>query len=192
MNIRILPILTLLLLSFICISCGHYAQQPASRQGRATITDTIPPLREQIYLQVRNGNTTEALALLEKTGHQAVPLFKDQFQRAHKDFSMGLTSFEDHAITLARIHYAILEYTPGETDAGNAAGVPKDQVRKLAEEGELEAALQMLLPAFEKDATLQLARLHSTEKYFQQGLVTEAEWSREKLKIKFAILELAE
>ncbi|MBK6622148.1 MAG: hypothetical protein IPG32_15180 [Saprospirales bacterium] len=81
---------------------------------------------------------------------------------------------------------------PGETPAGNAAGVPNDQVRKVAEDGELEAALQMLLPAFEKDATLQLARLHSTEKYFQQGLVTEAEWSQEKLKIKFAILELAE
>ncbi len=105
---------------------------------------------------------------------------------------MGLVSFEDHAIALARVHYAILECTPGETPAGNAASVPNDQVRKVAEDGELEAALQMLLPAFEKDATLQLARLHSTEKYFQQGLVTEAEWSQEKLKIKFAILELAE
>ena len=153
--------------------------------------DTPATLKEQIYSQVREGNTAEALDLLEKTNPQEARLLKGQFERAHQDFSRGLIGFDDFAITLARLHYASLEMAPGEATAEKPA-IPRDQVRTLAEAGELEAALQLLLPVIELDATLLFARLHSTEKYYQQGLVSEEQLERLKLNIKFAILEMAE
>lgn len=186
---RNIPFVSLLVLLVICMNCGH-AQLPTSGQGQTT-TATIPSLREQIYSQVREGNTLEALDLLEKTNPQDAQLLKTQFERAHEDFSRGLIGFDDLSMTLARLHYASLEMAPGEAAAEKPA-IPRDQVSTLAEAGELETALQLLLPAIEQDATLLFARLHSTGKYYQQGLVSEEQLERLKLNIKFAILEMAE
>lgn len=168
-----------------------FAQPLSSRDAQVATQDTLPTLREQIYSQVRDGKTAEALALLEKTKPEDTQLLKAQFERVQQDFSRGLIGFDDFAITLARLHYATLEMVPGATAVEKAA-IPRAQVRKLAEEGELEEALRLLLPAIELDATLLFARLHSTEKYYKQGLVTDAQLDRLKLSVKFAILELAE
>ena len=42
------------------------------------------------------------------------------------------------------------------------------------------------------DFAITLARIHSTEKYYQQGLVSEDQLDRLKLNVKFAILEMAD
>lgn len=174
----------------LCTSCTS-AQSPAAQEVQVATRDTLATLREQIYSQVREGNTLEALDLLEMTNPQDAQLLKTQFERAHQDFSRGLIEFDDFAITLARLHYASLEMAPREAAAEKPA-IPSDQVRTLAEAGELEEALQLLLPALELDATLLFARLHSTEKYYRQGLVSEEQLEQLKLNIKFAILEMAE
>lgn len=174
----------------------HYsctpAQSPSSQEAQVETVNTLPTLRAQIFRQVREGNTAEALDLFEKSNLQDARLFKAQFEKMHQDFSKGLIGFDDVAMTLARIHYAILEMTPGEAPAAEKTAISNEQIRKLAEEGELEEALHLLLPVIEKDATLLQARLHSTEKYYKQGLVSEEQLDRLKLNVKFAILELAD
>lgn len=190
------PVLSLLLglVLFIVPITGLFLlyTQLSPSKSIQTAAKVIPFLRESVYLQVRNANTLEALALLEKTGNPDVQLIKDQFQRVLQDFLKGVISFDSFSIAQARIHQGILRFTSreGRSDAGKAA-VHNGEVRKLAEEGDLEAALQLLLPTLEEDATLLLSQLHSTREYYLLGLVNEEQLGRLKSKIKFAILELA-
>ena len=166
--------------------------QPPSTKDAQVAGDTVLTQREQILNEVRIGNTGEALNLLERTSPQEAILLKGQFERVHKDFSRGLIGFDDFAIALARIHFSILEWAPAKTTKTDVDAIPRDQIRKLAEAGALEEALQLLLPAMEEDATLMLARIRSTQGYYNRGLVSEEQLDRLKLNLKFGILELVE
>ena len=166
--------------------------KPPPAQNAQVERETVLTQREQILNEVQKGNTEEALDLLERTSPQEAILLKGQFERVHKDFSRGLIGFDDFAITLARIHFAILEWAPAKTTKTDVDAIPRDQIRKLAEAGALEEALQLLLPAMEEDATLMLARIRSTQGYYNQGLVSEEQLDRLKLNLKFGILELVE
>ena len=189
------PITTLtssLLFTILLLWASCTVTKPPSTQDAQVAGESVLTQREQIFNEVRKGNTGGALDLLEKTSNQEAILLKAQFEKAHKDFSRGLIYFDDLAITLARIHFAIVELAPPKTSEVNVAAIPKDQVRKLAEAGELEEALQLLLPSMEEDATLMLARIRSTQSYYNQGLVREEQLDRLKLNVKFGILELVE
>lgn len=186
------PISSVLLAILLLWTSCTAAKRPSTQDAPVAAGDTLLTQREQIFNEVREGNTAKALALLEKTKPQDALLLKAQFEQAHKDFSRGLIDFDDFAITLARIHFAIVEWAPGETTQATVATTSKNQVRELAEAGELEEALHLLLPAMEEDAILMLARLHSTEKCYQQGLIPEDQLDQLKLKLKFAILEMVE
>ena len=128
---------------------------------------------------------------MKKAGIKDAILQQSRFEEGQKHFSAGLINYEDWAITQARINYAILEILPQQVPETTTAPIPRDQIKKLTEAGQLEAALRLLIPAKPFDGTLVLARIKTAEKNYKLGLIDAANLDRIRGQVSFAILEMS-
>ncbi len=119
-------------------------------------------------------------------------LFSSQLNESKRQFSLGTISFETWSITRNKIGLSLLDAGPNLTLPPGHQPIDKNKINAWLDAGQADLVLDYLQNAGSKIAFLLEGRLARVNQAYKRGIIPEEEANREKSRIKYAIITLAE
>jgi ribosomal protein S20 len=119
-------------------------------------------------------------------------LFSTQLNENKRQFSLGTINFETWSTARNKIGQALLEADPNLTLSPGHQPIDKNKINAWLDAGQADLALEYLQNAGSKIAFLLEGRLTRVNQAYKRGIIPEEEANREKSRIKYAIITLAE
>ncbi|MFM9950306.1 MAG: hypothetical protein ACKV1O_20390 [Saprospiraceae bacterium] len=183
------------LLLLVTVSCGPRVVPPAIGPTEAPDemeTAAADVLKNPSIFQLIAADSLEGALDAGHLPDDVRSLFSTQLNETNSQFNLGTISFETWSITRNKIGLSLLEAEPNLTLSPGHQPIDKNKINTWLDAGQADLALDYLQNAGSKIAFLLKGRLTRVNQAYRRGIIPEEEANREKSRIKYAIITLAE
>ncbi len=132
-----------------------------------------PLERDQMLQLLAEGRANEVLQSLVNTGNKEVDMLQKRLDEVNQDFDSKKISFQDWAVQQNSINYGVFRLIPQNTRKKEAFS--REELKKLIENDNLEAALDLLIKVGYEDVIVLQARLNLAKQQMKNGAIEQAD-----------------